>query len=205
MVYAKLFCIVLASIPFLLGCNSGPPALDAPSLDPAVAAGEAIRLYDKDGDRKLDTSELEACPGLAFAIKVYDTDGDGMISEDEITSRLSSFVDVNVALNRLSAKVLLDGRPLGDAEVRFIPEPYLGEEIKPAFGKTRKGGNASMAVAVEDLPENQKKIRGIHTATFRVEITHPEKDIPARYNTETTLGYETTPGNPYAVFKIKSR
>ena len=162
-------------------------------------------LYDTDGDRKLSATELEASPGLSASLATYDTDGDGMISEAEIAARLQQFVDTNVALNRLSAEVTLDGRPLGDAEVRFVPEVYLGEQIRPASGKTRKGGTASMAVADEDLPENQKGIRGIHAGTFRVEITHPEREIPAEYNTQTTLGYETTPGNPYAEFHLKSR
>ena len=86
-----------------------------------------------------------------------------------------------------------------------MPEPYLGEEIKQAAGTTGKSGAASIAVPDEELPKNQKGIRGVHSGTFRVEITHPEISIPAKYNTETTLGFETNPGNPYVTFDLKSR
>ena len=164
-----------------------------------------MALYDKDGDQKLSESELQASPGLLMSINTYDTDGDQVISQEEITTRLQKFVEYGVALLRLSASVTLDGRPLGGATIRLVPEPYLGDELKAAIGTTRSKGSASMAVPDEDLPENQKGIRGIHAGTYRVEITHPEKTIPAKYNTETTLGYEATPGNPYATFNLKSR
>ena len=188
-----------------VGCNGGLSALEPPELDPESAAQEAMALYDKDGDHALSKSELEACPGLAASLKVYDSDKDGMISQQEIVKRLERFVTRGIALARLSVTVTLDKKPLANATVRFVPEPYLGEEIKPASGTTRKRGSATMAVADEDLPENQKGIKGIHAGTFRVEITHPQKKIPAKYNTDTKLGYETTPGNPYASFKLKSR
>jgi hypothetical protein len=189
----------------VVGCSGGPPALRPPVLDPESAAKEAVALYDKDGDGILTADELKACPGILVSLELYDQDGDGSVTEAEIAARLSDFVDRNVALSRLSATVLLDRRPLGGATIRLVPEPYLGEEIKQAVGTTRKGGSGSVAVADEDLPDNQKGIRGIHSGTYRVEITHPEISIPAKYNTETTLGYETKPGDPYATFELKSR
>ena len=195
-------CIVLFG---LIGCSSGPSALKPPGLDPEYAAEQAIAQYDKDGDGALSLQELEACPGLLAAIEVYDQDGDEKISQEEIAKRLEIFVREGVTLARLAARVRLDNKPLGGATVKFIPESYLGDEIKTAIGTTRKGGSASMAVPDEDLPENQKGIRGIHPGTYRVEITHPEIDVPAKFNTNTTLGYETTPGNPYATFELQSR
>ena len=193
------------SCALLSGCSGGPSALAPPELDPESAAEEAITLYDADGDQKLSSSELEACPGMAVGIKTYDQDSDGMISQAEIAERLQRFVDRRVALARLAVTVTLDKRPLGNATVRFVPEPYLGSELKVATGTTRKRGTATMAVADEELPENQRGIRGVHSGTYRVEITHPDETIPKEYNTETTLGYESTPGNPYAAFHLKSR
>ena len=189
----------------MIGCGGGPAALRPPALDPEQAAAEAIALYDTDGDEQLSESELEACPGLKLASKAYDLDGDSAISQAEIAARLQRFIDRGVALYQLSARVRLDNKPLASAAVRFVPEPYLGEEIKVATGTTRPGGSASMAVPDEDLPKNQQGIRGIHAGTYRVEVTHPEIAIPAKYNTETTLGYETTPGNPYAKFNLSTR
>jgi hypothetical protein len=43
----------------------------------------------------------------------------------------------------------------------------------------------------------------VHYGTFKVRITHPSIQIPAKYNTETELGYETEVGNPYANFDLK--
>jgi hypothetical protein len=189
----------------LFGCSGGVTALKPPVLDPKSAAKGAIGCYDKDGDGNLSLLELEACPGILESIAIYDLNNDKIISQEEIAQRLEKFVNRSVALARLSATVRFNNRPLGGASIRFIPETYLGDEIKPALGQTRQKGSATMAVADGDLPENQRGIRGIHTGTYRVEITHPEVKIPAKYNTETELGYETTPGNPYAKFDLKSR
>jgi len=194
-----LLCAIVA------GCSGGPSALKPPSLDPGSAAAKAMTLFDKDGNGYLSLEELKACPGMLASINIYDQNGDQKISAEEIVQRLEKFVKRGVALSRLSATVRLDKRPLADATIRFLPESYLGDAIKPAVGKTRRMGSATMAVADEDLPMNQRGIRGIHTGTYRVEITHPKIEIPAKYNTETTLGYETTPGNPYVTFDLKSR
>ena len=189
----------------IAGCSGRPPALRPPDLDPESAAKVAIALYDKDGDGILSSTELEACPGMLESLTTYDRDSDEKISQEEIVQRLQRFVARGVSLSRVAASVRLDGGPLGGATIRFIPEQYLGDEIKRATGVTRRQGSATMAVAVEDLPENQKGIRGVHSGTYRVEITHPEISIPAKYNTETTLGYETKPGEPYVSFELKSR
>ena len=203
----RLRCRQVISLLILVvvGCSGGPAALEAPDLDPADAAQGAIALYDKDGDGKLSSEELQACPGILVSLELYDQDGDGFVSQEEIAQRLQKYVDGKVTLARVSARVSLNKKPLADATVRFIPESYLGEAIKPASGVTRKRGSATMAVAKEDLPEEMHGILGIHPGTYRVEITDPDGKVPAKYNTETTLGYETTPGNPYATFDLKSR
>jgi len=202
--FARAISLALLGV-LVAGCSSGPSALRPPELDPAAAAEEALSMYDTNQDGKLDSEELKSCPGLLAAIKSYDVDNDGMISQEEIAARLAKFVERGIALSRLSATVKLDKRPLAEATIRLVPEPYLGEEIMVATGTTRGRGSASMAVPDADLPENQKGIRGIHGGTYRVEITHPSVEIPEKYNTQTTLGYETTPGNPYVTFELRSR
>ncbi|MEO2049131.1 MAG: hypothetical protein ABGX16_21440, partial [Pirellulales bacterium] len=131
----------------LFGCSGGPTALKSPGLDPESAAEGAIGLYDKDGDGGLSLQELEACPGILVSIAIYDQDGDKIVSQVEIAQRLQIYVTRSIALARLSATVRINKRPLGGATVRFIPESYLGEEIKPAVGETRRMGSATMAVA----------------------------------------------------------
>jgi len=198
----KIFCV--AALGIMAGCSSGPPALRAPYLDPDSAAEDAIELYDKDGDELLSLAELEACPGILASISAYDKNGDQQVSAEEISQRLQRFVDSKVAVGRLIVSVLLDQSPLEGATVRFIPENYLGDEIKPAEGQTNGSGTAAMGVAKEELPESQKELVGVHFGTYRVEITHPSVSIPAKYNTETTLGFEPAPASIRAKFELSS-
>lgn len=162
-------------------------------------------MYDFDGDGILSASELAASPGLETMLKAYDTDGDGAVAQTEFAQRLETFVRSGTALLPLSAEVKLNNRPLAGATVRFVPEGYFGNAIKPATGVTTKSGSAQMAVAAEDLPENQRKFKAVQFGTYRVEITHPEIDIPAKYNTETTLGYETVFGQPNVEFRLTNK
>lgn len=137
-------------------------------------------------------------------VKAYDSDADGSISEAELATRIQQFVRSGAALVPLSVNVVLNNRPLADAQVRFVPESYYGGAIKNAVGITSRSGAAQMAVPAEDLPENQRKIRAIQFGTYRVEITHPEVELPPKYNSETTLGFETVFGQPNAEFRLQT-
>ena len=47
-------------------------------------------------------------------------------------------------------------------------------------------------MAREDMPPQlaNLSVEGVTGGTFKVKVTHPSKKIPAKYNTETTLGEE---------------
>lgn len=199
----RVVCLVLMAL--IYGCSGGPPALTPPELRPTAAAAEAIALYDKDGSGDLSHDELQACPGMLSAIETYDRDGDEKISKDEITARLQEFAESRVALTQLVAVVRLDKRPLEGATVKFVPETYLGSSIKTALGTTGRSGGSMMDVDDSDLPSNQAGLVGIQLGTYRVEITHPEISIPPEYNTDTTLGYDSQPGNLSVTFDLKAR
>ena len=188
----------------LTGCSGRAARLTPPDIDPESATAEAISLYDASGDGNLNTDELLACLGIRQAIDMYDMDANGMISAREIVDRLRNLTQFKTALTSLRVRVRLNGRPLDGAEIKLVPEPYLGDEVKPAYGTTNRSGSASLSVSAEDLPKNQRGYRGIHYGTYKVEITHPEKKIPAKYNSETSLGYETVVGNPITVFELSS-
>lgn len=187
------------------GCGSALPALTPPDIDPSTAADNAFANYDKDENGLLSAEELQACPPLAGSISNYDTDSDAAISRAELAQRLQRFVNSRAALYRLSVTVYLDNRPLPGATVKFVPESYFEDQIKTATGITGRAGSAQMAVADEDLPENQRNIRAVQCGSYRVEITHPEIEIPSRYNTATTLGYESVISEANVEFKLKSR
>ena len=188
----------------LTSCSGRAARLRPPDIDPQSAAAEAISLYDVSGDGNLSGAELLACPGINSSFDLYDTDANGMISAEEIAARLRSLTQFKTALTSLRVRVRLNGQPLGGADVKFVPEKYLGNEVKPAYGTTNRSGSASVSVAEEDLPKSQRGYRGVHYGTYKVVITHPDRAIPAKYNAETTLGYETAVGNPIAVFELSS-
>jgi hypothetical protein len=54
-------------------------------------------------------------------------------------------------------------------------------------------------------PPSDRGLLGVHYGTYKVEVTHPSVAIPAKYNTATTLGYETEVGNPSLLLDLRSR
>lgn len=198
-IVALEFCVVT------IGCSRGPTPVKPPYIDPAAASREAMELYDADHDGKLSDKELEACPGILMHRDLYDTDHDGKISREEVEDRIKKLRASHIGLTRLGVQVRLDGRPLAGATVKLVPEKYLGSDIKGAVGITGPAGSASLSIPDEDLPAAQHGLTGVHYGTYKVEITHPTIKIPAKYNTQTTLGYETERGNPFADFDLKSR
>ncbi len=64
-----------------------------------------------------------------------------------------------------------------------------------------------LAIADDKLPSDLKGFPGIRPGYYMVEITHPSKTIPTRYNTETTLGQEVASdtGSVNLVYELKSR
>ncbi len=203
--YAVLGWLALELSAFTTGCSRGPTPVKPPYIDPAAASREAMELYDANHDGQLSDKELEACPGILMHRDIYDTDHDGKISREEIEDRIRKLRASRVGLTRLGVQVRMDGRPLAGATVKLVPEKYLGSDIKGAVGITGPAGSASLSIPDEDLPPAQHGLTGVHYGTYKVEITHPTIKIPAKYNTQTTLGYETERGNPFVDFDLKSR
>lgn len=197
-------CLALSiSCCLFLGCSGRPKRVKAPKVNPGRSADLAIETYDTNQDGQLDPEELLKCPGILGKFEIYDSDKSGGVSQGEIAERIGYRRERRVGLQRIQAKVQLNGRPLPGAEVVFEPEPYLGDEVKAAYGTTNKGGLAPMAIPDEELPENQRGMKALHMGTYKVRITHPELDIPPKYNVDTELGYETEIGATYANFDLK--
>jgi hypothetical protein len=82
-------------------------------------------------------------------------------------------------------EVTYAGRPLPNAQVKFVPEAFLGDVIPPATATTDVDGRASMAS--EGQPEF------VRVGMYRVEITSDQAKLPASFNSRTTLGVEVSP------------
>jgi len=180
-------CVML-----LNGCSGRPGRVAPPNLDPTGAAEKALADFDTNGDGGIDASELGGCPGLKAVAKAVDTDRDGRLSASEIAARIAQWGAQRVAMVAVNCSVVRSGRPLQGATVTFVPEKFLGPNIKPASGVSDNTGRVELAVSGVPL-------KGLaHCGFFRVEISKKEGDkelIPAKFNRETVLGEEINEGD----------
>ena len=107
----------------------------------------------------------------------------------------------------VTGKVTLDGSPLPDAIVSFMPE---SEEGIPCFGTTDDEGKYAM--------QESRDANGAPVGQYVVRITtyregKPEADppiprvrekVPAKYNRDTELAAEVKPGENVFDFELES-
>jgi hypothetical protein len=182
----KRLILVVLWLAIFSGCGDSGPQADVPVLDPSAAATQALAEYDTDGDASIGGAELDKSAALKSALVLIDTDKNGAASGTEIKDRVASLRALNLPLVPMTCHVLLDGRPLSNAEVRLVPEKFMGNGVKSASGKTDANGWASPTI------EGESVLRGVHLGFFRVEVSskdHAGREIvPERYNRETILG-----------------
>jgi hypothetical protein len=185
------------------GCSGGQERIKPPRIFPTAATRQAFELYDTNHDGKLSQEELTKCPGVLISIDRYDANHDKQIDQEEFKSHLTSLLKGGTGATQLACVVSYQGKSLAGAKVMLEPEPYLGTDIQSAEGVTSNAGIADVGMPPEKAPAALKAMKLIQYGTFKVRITHPSISIPAKYNTETTLGYETIPGEPSANFTLK--
>lgn len=170
----------------------GPAAVRQISVDASEASAAAMAQYDKNSDGAIDQTELAACPPLAVAMAELDANKDSKLAGHEIAARIEKLYGSGSALATFNGTVALGGRPLA-VQVRFVPAGFLGEGVPAAQGVTDESGAVRPALADADLPDNLKGQPLIRPGMYLVEITHPEQQLPARYNTATELGAVVDP------------
>jgi hypothetical protein len=176
-----------------------------PHIDPKAAAKQAMELYDANKDGKLSTDELVKCPGVLVSLDRYDANRDKVIDEEEFANHLADLLRHGTGATQLGVGVTFQGSPLADATVVLEPEPYLGNEIQSAEGVTTNSGQATVRMPPDKAPATLKAMKLIQYGTFKVRITHPKISLPLKYNSETTLGYETIPGQPFVSFALSNK
>jgi len=179
-------CMLAIGLVLSVGCSKGPARLHAPSIDASGAGSQAMEMYDADHDGKISGAELDKCPALKAAIAQIDPSGEKAITAAKITARIKQWQDSKLGRMSMSCTVSRNGKPLANAEVNFVPEKFLGENVKTATGKTDKNGVAMISVPTKDRSDPP----GVAPGFYRVEVTKAGEKIPAKYNTETTLGQE---------------
>lgn len=194
-----MLCLALLALS-PTGCHRGPRSMrvDPPDFDADASTEQAMQLYDDDGNGLLSAEEQKSCPGIASNIKLYDLDQDGMVSVKELQARIEKWVDERTGLMSFNLGVKWNGRPMPNAQLDLQPVDFLETMLPSGNGVTDPRGLASISLAVEDLPDTHKSRRMMPPGLYKVRITHPDVELPARYNTETELGCEVSveSGNP---------
>lgn len=108
----------------------------------------------------------------------------------------------------VTGRITLDGQPLADADISFMPE---GDKGIPSFGRTDEGG-------VYVLRQTQK-LSGAPVGEYRVRISTysegrndpddpqpkiPER-VPAKYNLKSELMRQIGPGENHFDFDLQSQ
>jgi len=167
----------------MLGCSGD--RIVAPRVSPEEAARIALAELDANGDGFIDEAEAEKSPGLRSCLRSWSPDG--KLSAEKIIERYRAYADSEVAIVGIHYRVYLDGQPLEGATVTFVPEKFMGPNIKPATGVTDELGFVFLKIDGE-------QVEGVHRGVYRVEVSKPDaagnETIPARYNSETMLGQE---------------
>ena len=180
--------LALGVLVVFTGCTRVSRRVVSPKIDPDTAATAAIAQYDTDGDSTLSKAE---CKDSSFDFAKWNTNSDGNLNENEIAQRLRLYVDHGVGLIDLICVVKLNGRPLENGKVLFAPEPFLGDTIEAAEGTVDRDGNVMLAIP--EVVAEDPVLTGIRPGLYKVRITHPDVQIPARYNEQTTLVFDASP------------
>jgi hypothetical protein len=152
-----------------------------------------MESHDANHDGAIEPGEMASCPPLVAVMPRYDADGNGSLSAAEIEARLVELYRTGAVLTNVDCTVTFNRRPLAGALVKFHPVDMLKPAVKPAEGITDQSGRARLTVQDEDLPDDLQDAALMYPGLYHVEITHPQVDLPARYNDASELGFEVDP------------
>lgn len=179
----RLLRLAVVLAPLAAGC-SGSSVSESPSAtyDAAATAQAALKDFDKNKNGLIDGAELDACPALKAALPAIDKNGDKGLSAGEIKQRVEEYAALGPV--PVTCSVTLDSQRLAGATVTFEPEACMGTSLKTATTTTDPDG-ASGVFQVDG-----KSFTSLPPGLYRIRVTKDGTNLPARYNTQTTLGRE---------------
>jgi hypothetical protein len=174
------------------GCLNQPKRIVAPSIDADAAGQEAMKLYDANNDGKISGAEFDKVPSLLQALANLpnkSTKEKGITAAD-ITARIKIWQQSKIGrIGGVFAMVTRNGKPLVGAEVKFVPEKFLGGNMPVCKGSNPTGPDGSVEISETVEPGDPK---GVPPGYYRVEITMPDGSVPAKYNTQSIFGEEVS-------------
>ena len=180
--WLSLFALIAAA-----GCSpKGATVTEAPlpKYDADEIAKAALSEFDRNQNGSIEGTELNACPALKGALAEFDTNGNKQLTAEEIRTRVEAYGSGSTGTVQVSCEVRLDRQPLDGATITFTPEKCMGSSLKTGVGKTDADGRCA-----EYLLDG-KTYRGLAPGLYRIQITKDGVSIPAKFNTQTTLGKE---------------
>src|SRR5262245_57863893 len=171
-----------------MGCGGGD-RIAPPDYSPAETARLALAEYDTNKDGRIDAKELARCPALKSALANIDKNKDGAIDAQEIQERLEAYQTSGVGASTVACRVVRGEDGVKDAVVTLVPEKFHGDSLKPASGVSDITGDVELKIAGSTLP-------GIACGFYRIEVSIKnggKETLPARFNSQTTLGVEVHP------------
>jgi hypothetical protein len=170
--------LVLSSLLVVVGCTGRPSRISPPKVKPAQAAADAMAMYDTNKDGKISGDEFAQCTSLKAIAQ------NGEVTQDRIAAVVAGWQQSRIG--RLSISVCLrhNNSPLGNATVKLVPEKFMGTDILTITAKTDA---ANGAIALSVPTKGPEEPQGVSPGFYRLEVTKDGDNIPAKYNTETTL------------------
>ncbi len=181
--------VVVVGLAIAVGCSGKPKRLQQLSINAEAAGAKAIELYDTNKDGKISGEELDQVPSLKLSLPNVDTAGTGGITAEMITNRIKKWQATKKAVVTFSFQLLRNGQPLSGADVKVVPEKFITSPVPTATGQTDNDGRVLLLAPNADPTAPP----GVSPCFYRIEITKSGDNIPAKYNTETTLGWLVAP------------
>ena len=162
------------------------------------AGAQAIAKYDANKDGSLDYQELAKAPGLRAGVATIkklvsrrtepseEQLQSAKITAAEIDARIQVWKKHGTGRIGVTCRVFRKGAPVANAEVKFVPEEFLGSGLTTGSGTTDARGYAKVSQPSRGKGDPEL---GMSPGFYRVEITRGS-EIPAKYNTDTILGQE---------------
>jgi len=181
--------LLVWSVFAVAGCGDKGPDMSPiapPSYDAESMAKSAIVQLDKNVNGTIEGVELDACPGLKATLASADTNKDNKLSAEELKTRFEGYRGAGAVAYTI--KVTLDGNPLPDATVTLTPELFMSGAVAETSGRTDPDGT------VTKYTVEKRELPGVAPGIYRVAVTKDGVTLPAKYNSQTTLGCEVGGG-----------